>query len=299
MKRLFLLLSAASLLSFSACNRKQTEVDASGSFEAIETIISAEAGGKIRQFSLEEGQSLQAGQQVGYIDSVQLYLKKKQLESQVHAVLDKKPDVPVQLSSLQEQLKAAEKEEQRMSRLVQADAATGKQLDDVKAQVAVIRQQIAAQRSALEITANGIGQDAQPLKVQIEQVNEQLAQCNIINPSAGTVLIKYAEVNEVTAPGKALYKIADLSTLILRVYISGDQLPLVRLNQKVQVLSDNGKGGFTQAEGTITQISDKAEFTPKTIQTKDERANLVYAVKVKVANDGTYKIGMYGAIKFK
>jgi HlyD family secretion protein len=299
MKLLALLASAGILLSLSACKNNKNEFDASGSFEAVETIISAEAGGTILQFDVEEGQTLQAGQKIGYIDSVQLHLKKKQLETQVNALLDKKPDVAIQLSSLQEQLKAAEKEEQRMSRLVQADAATGKQLDDVKTQVAVIRRQIAAQRSSLEITASGVGKDAQPLEVQIEQIREQLAQCTIINPSAGTVLTKYTEVNEMTVQGKPLYKIADLSTLVLRAYISGDQLPVVKLNQTVRVLTDDGKGGFKETSGTLTWINDKAEFTPKTIQTKDERANLVYAVKVKVKNDGTYKIGMYGAIKFQ
>mgnify|MGYP000934484825 FL=1 len=282
-----------------ACNNNKVSFDASGSFEAEETIISSEATGTIKQFSIEEGQTLEAGQVIGYIDSLQLYLKKKQLEAQVTAILGKKPNIPVQLSALQEQLITAEKERTRIANLVKGDAATPKQLDDINAQIEVLKKQIEAQKSTLNISSEGLGKDVVPLQVQIEQLNDQLAKCNIINPTNGTVLSKYAEANEMTAAGKPLYKIADLSNIILRVYITSNQLTQVKLNQKVKVLTDDGKGGYKETTGTIVWINDKAEFTPKTIQTKDERANMVYAIKVKVKNDGSYKIGMYGEIKFQ
>ncbi len=297
-KGISLLLLAATFSFFVSCQDSKNTFDATGSFEAEETIISAEASGTLKQFSIEEGQILQAGQVIGYIDSVQLYLKKKQLEAQKNALLGKKSIVPVQVASLEEQLRNAEKEQKRISNLVKADAATPKQLDDAVSQVEVIKKQIEAQKSTLDISNSAINKDATPFQVQIEQTNDQLAKCKIINPVNGTVLTKYAEANEMASPGKALYKIADLSTIILRAYVSGNQLPLIKLNQKVKVNTDDGEGGFKESEGIITWINDKAEFTPKTIQTKDERANLVYAIKVKVKNDGTYKIGMYGEVNF-
>lgn len=212
-------------------------------------------------------------------------------------MLSKKPNISVQLAALQSQLKSAEKEKIRISNLVEGGAATKKQLDDIIASIDIINKQIHAQQSSLTISSTGISSDAMPLYVQIEQINDQLAKSKIINPINGTVLSKYAEPNEMATTGKALYKIADLSTIILRAYISGNQLQQVKLNQKVKVLTDDGKGGTKETAGAIIWVSDKAEFTPKTIQTKDERANMVYAIKVKVVNDGSYKIGMYGEIK--
>jgi HlyD family secretion protein len=299
MKTISLFISAASLLILTSCKNEKKEFDASGSFEAEETIISSEASGTIKQLSIEEGQTLKAGQYIGYIDSTQLYLKKKQLEAQISAVLSKKPNVSVQLASLQEQLKTAEKEQKRIANLVKADAATTKQLDDINGSIEVIKKQIEAQRSSLDISSEGIGKETLPLGIQIEQVNDQLKKCSIINSVNGTVLTKYANVNEAAVQGKPLYKIADLSTIILRAYITGDQLAQLKLNQTVEVHTDDGNGGFKQTEGVVTWINDKAEFTPKTIQTKDERANMVYAIKIKVKNDGTYKIGMYGELKFQ
>lgn len=284
---------------FAACNNNKISFDASGSFEAEETIISSEATGTIKQFEIEEGQTLQAGQFVGYIDSTQLYLKKKQLLAQVNAMLSKKPNVSAQLAALQSQLTTAQKEKVRITNLVNGDAAPQKQLDDINAQIDVINKQIEAQKSSLDISTEGISKEAVSVTTQVEQLNDQLAKCKLINPTNGIVLTKYAEANEMTATGKPLYKIADLSNIILRVYITGDQLPQIKLNQKVKVLTDNGKGDYKETEGVITWINNKAEFTPKTIQTKNERANMVYAIKVKVKNDGTYKIGMYGEIKFQ
>ena len=287
-----------SMVAFFSCSNKKANFDASGTFEAEETIISSEVSGTIKQFNVQEGQTLAPAQLVGFIDSTQLYLKKKQLLAQITALLSKRPDVSAQLAALEEQQVTAEKEQKRVMSLVKADAATTKQLDDVNAQLEVIKKQIQAQKSALGISSQGISNDAVPLQIQIEQTEDQLSKCRIINPIAGTVLAKYAEANEMTAPGKPLYKIADLRTIILRVYVTGNQLPALKLNQDVKVFTDDGSGGFKEAMGKITWINDKAEFTPKTIQTKDERANMVYAVKVNVSNDGTYKIGMYGEVKF-
>lgn len=292
-------LGILSLIALASCAGKKNDFDASGTFEAEEIIISSEASGTIRQFNIEEGQTLKEGQAIGFIDSTQLFLKKKQLEAQINALLSKRPDVAAQLAALQEQLASTEKEQKRVSNLVKADAATTKQLDDVNSQLEVIKKQIDAQKSALGISSEGINKDAVPLQIQIEQTNDQLSKCRIINPVNGTVLGKYAEANEMAAPGKPLYKIADLRTITLRAYVTGDQLPTLKLNQQVSVLTDDGKGGYKQTNGTVTWINDKAEFTPKTIQTKDERANMVYAIKVNVQNDGTFKIGMYGELKFQ
>lgn len=287
----------ASLLS--SCNNKESRFDASGSFEAEETIISSESSGTIKAFSIEEGDVLQVGQSIGYIDSTQLHLKKKQLLAQITALQSRKPNIPVQLAALEAQLQNAEKEKVRIENMIKGNAATTKQLDDINANIIVLKTQIQAQKTTLQSSSNSISKDVDQLRVQIEQINDQLKRCQIISPMGGTVLAKYAEANEMAAPGKALYKIADLNNIILRTYISGDQLPQIQLNQKVTVATDDGEGGFKETEGSISWINDKAEFTPKTIQTKNERANMVYAVKIKVKNDGSYKIGMYGEIKFQ
>lgn len=294
MKKITFIITATLFLM--ACGQKEQSYDASGTFEAVETIVSAQATGTIKSLNLTEGQILKAGETIGYIDTTQLYLKKKQLEAQISAVLGKKPDVPAQIAAYQEQLKQANKEQQRITNLLKADAATPKQLDDANAQIAIIKKQIAAQKSALNITSSNLNQETLPLNAQIDQLNDQLLKSEIVNETAGTVLVKYAEVNEMATMGKPLYKISDLSSIILRAYIIGNQLTAVKLGQKVEVLVDAADGKYKTYEGTMEWISDKAEFTPKTIQTKDERANLVYAVKIKVKNDGYLKIGMYGEI---
>jgi HlyD family secretion protein len=280
-----------------ACNKNEIKYDASGTFEAVETIVSAEASGNMKTLNLEEGQILKEGQLVGYIDSVQLYLKKKQLEAQIKTVLSARPDIASQTASLQEQLRQAEREQMRTANLVKADAATQKQLDDANTQIDVIKKQISALQSSLGITSSNLEAQVAPLDVQIRQVNDQLNKCRIINPIGGTVLTKYAEANEVTEVGKPIYKIAEMNTIILRAYITGDQIPHVKIGQQVSVSVDDTRDTYKTYKGTIEWVSDKAEFTPKTIQTKDERANLVYAVKIRVKNDGFLKIGMYGEVK--
>jgi HlyD family secretion protein len=292
------IISIASALLAIACTSGETDYDASGTFEAVETIVSTEANGTIKALDLNEGQTLKAGAQVGYIDSLQLFLKKKQLLAQIRVVLSKRPNVSAQLASLYEQLKQAKREQQRIANLLKADAATQKQYDDATSQVAVTERQIDAQESSLGITSASLNEEVLPLRVQIEQLDDQLSRCRIINPVNGTVLVKYAEAQEMAQAGKPLYKIADLSTIVLRAYITGDQLSKIKLNQKVTVLVDADAGSYKEYSGTIEWVSDKAEFTPKTIQTKDERANLVYAVKINVKNDGVLKIGMYGEVKF-
>jgi HlyD family secretion protein len=282
----------------SACNKNNSEVDASGTFEGSEVIISSESAGVIRRLDIEEGMELKAGTEVGYIDTVQLYLRKKQLLAQVKSTLSQRPDIDKQLASLHVQLATAEREQKRIASLLKADAATPKQMDDANAQVEMVRRQIEAQSSALGISSGSISQQANPLHVQIEQVQDQLNKCHIINPLNGTVLSKYAEANEMTNVAKPLYKIADLSTLILRAYVTGTEFSSIKLNQSIKVLVDAGDGKYREYKGTIEWISSKAEFTPKTIQTKDERANLVYAIKIRVKNDGLLKIGMYADVKF-
>ncbi len=280
-----------------SCKQSENKYDASGTFEAVETIVSAQGAGAIKELNLEEGQILKVGQVVGYIDSIQLYLKKKQLEAQIRATLSGKPDIAAQTASLEEQLRQAKREQLRNENLLKDDAATKKQLDDANTQVDVINKQIAALQSSLSITTANLNDQSRPLSVQIEQTNDLLDKCRIINEVNGTVLTKYAEASEVTDVGKPIYKIAELSTIILRAYITGDQIPQVKIGQEVKVLVDSTKDTYKNYTGVVEWVSDKAEFTPKTIQTKDERADLVYAVKIRVRNDGFLKIGMYGEIK--
>lgn len=279
-----------------ACRHHELSYDASGSFEAIETIVSAETNGTLKEFSVEEGQELPVGQQLGYIDTTELYLKKKQLEAQVAALLSKRPDIAVEIAALQEELQHAKNEQGRLENLVKVDATTPKQLDDAIAQVQIIRKRIAAQQSSLGTVVAGLREETNPLYVQIEQLNDQLAKSKIINPIAGTVLTKYMEKYEIATMGKPLYRIADVSTMHLKAYISGEKFTTIKLGQEVKVQIDQGRENFKTYNGHIEWISDKAEFTPKTIQTKDERANLVYAMKVRVKNDGYLKIGMYGQV---
>ncbi|HLX11418.1 MAG TPA: HlyD family efflux transporter periplasmic adaptor subunit [Bacteroidota bacterium] len=285
-------------LVLNSCGNGDSKIDASGTFEAVETIVSAEASGRLMAFNVEEGQTLKAGQSIGYIDSVQLYLHKRQLETQITSVLSTRPDISKQIAALQVQLQTAERDRDRLANLLKDNAVTQKQVDDANSQVDMINKQIAAQQSSLGITTEGLNRQATPLQVQIEQTEDQLVKCRIINPVNGTVLTKYVEQFEMATPGKPLYKIADLSTIILRAYLTGDQLPRIKVGQQVTVLTDNGSGGYKNYSGTISWVSDKSEFTPKTIQTKDERANLVYAIKIDVKNDGYLKLGMYADVRF-
>lgn len=289
---------AISLLLVVSCSNGDDRYDASGTFEATEVNIASEANGTIEQLDLEEGQVLEIGQYLGYIDSVQIYLQKQQLEAQVNVLLNRRPDIALQLSSLEEQLRQAKREQQRIQNLVNGKAAPQKALDDATSQVDIIENQIKAQKSTLSISTASLVNETEPLQAQIRQLNDKLEKCKIINKIKGTVLTKFVEANEATVQGAPLYSIANLDELTLRAYITGEQLPDVKIGQKVKVFTDSSSDDFKTYEGTVEWVSDKAEFTPKTIQTKDERANLVYAVKIKVPNNGYLKIGMYGEVKF-
>lgn len=280
------------------CSNGNGDFDATGTFESEEIIVSSEAMGKLVMFQVEEGMQLEQNKIVGIVDTTQLHLKKKQLQSSITAVLSKQPDISAQLAALQQQIETTEVEKKRIENLVKLDAATTKQLDDVNSQLEVLNKQYTAAKSSLTITKQGIQSETLPLMAQVEQIEDQIKKSYIINPIDGTVLTRYAKPDEVTTVGKALYKIADLSEMTLRAYVDGDQLGQIKLGQKVKVYIDKGEGEQKEMSGEIYWVSSKAEFTPKTIQTKDERANLVYAIKVRVINDGYLKIGMYGEVKF-
>ncbi len=284
---------AALLIS---CDNGNEDYDATGAFEAEEVIISSEVSGTLEAFKIEEGQELKAGVYIGYIDTTQLYLQKLQLEAQKKSILSRKPDFGAQLASLEEQLKLAQLEQQRINGLYRKDAATKQQVDDINAQTEIINGNIRASRNQLTRDYSSLDLEAKALDAQIEITNDNIRKCMLVNPVNGTVLMTYVEQYEKATPGKALYKIADLSTITLKVYLTGDQLPEVKLGQEVNVRTDDGKGGYIESKGTVYWINNKAEFTPKSIQTRAERANKVYATKVRVENDGTYKIGMYGEI---
>jgi HlyD family secretion protein len=285
--------------------------DATGTFEADEVIVSAEVPGKILTLNIDEGSQLTKDSVVGTIDAKSLALRKEQVDASIHALAEKTSDIDPQMKLMQDQLqvqlsqlKTMEREKTRTENLLKQDAATAKQLDDINAQIdvlnkqiAVTRQQMVVNRSNVATQNRGILSEAAPLKKRAAQLEDQLGRSKIVNPISGNVLAKYAEAGEVVSAGKALYKIADLSYVNLRAYITGDMLPQVKLGQKVNVLIDQRKNDYKTYEGTIIWIADKAEFTPKTIQTKEERANLVYAIKVKVKNDGFLKIGMYGEVQ--
>ncbi|KAA2239481.1 HlyD family efflux transporter periplasmic adaptor subunit [Chitinophaga agrisoli] len=280
-----------------ACRSNKDEADAFGNFEAVETVVSAEGTGKLLSFMVEEGMRLPADTIVGWIDSTQLSLKKSQVKANIRAVLSKIPETAPQLEVIREQIATQKREQLRVQNLLKANAATSKQLDDINAQIAVLEKQYRSLASSLNTQVSGYSSEAQPLEAQVLQLNDQLKQSRIINPVGGTVLTKYVERGEVVTYGKALYKIADLSSLLLRAYIGEEQLGQIKLGQQVTVRTDLPEGKYRQWTGTVTWISAEAEFTPKEIQTKEERTNLVYAVKIKVQNDGSLKIGMPAELK--
>ncbi len=293
----YTMLMFAGILFMAGCGSNGPGYDATGTFEADETIISAEVMGVLKAFDVKEGQILKPGALIGYIDTTSLHLQRKQLLAQIQAVLSRRPDINTQLMALREQLKAAEREQKRVQQLFDAEAATARQLDDINSQVAIIKGNLEATYTSLSTTSKSLVRETSPLEAQLAIIDEKINNSLLRSPMEGTVLLTYARQHEMVSPGKPLYKMADLSDITLKVYITGNQFPLVKLNQQVTVLTDDGNGGYTEQKGTIYWISDKAEFTPKSIQTQDERADKVYAMKVRVPNDGTYKIGMYGQIK--
>jgi HlyD family secretion protein len=294
----YLAIFSSFVFLFAACSSKNKHYDASGMFEATEVIVSAEAMGKILTLNMIEGQRVEAFEILGLIDTIQLYLQKVQLLQSKKQVGARKQDVDNQLASLEEQLAYQQHERIRIEKLIAAKAGNAKQLDDINAQIAIIQKQIAAAKENLEKNNQGVSDNTGLVEAQIAAVNDQLSKAYIKSPVSGTVLVKYAEAGEVTTMGRPLFKVADLEHIYLRAYITSAQLTQIKLEQQVKVFSDFGEKERREYNGTITWISSEAEFTPKTIQTKDERANLVYAIKILVQNDGYLKIGMYGDVRF-
>lgn len=293
------LLGLCSLLAlFSACGNGAPKYDATGTFETTEVLVSAEASGRLLYFDIEEGMLLKAGEEVGVVDTVQLYLKKLQLEASLKSVEEQRPDILKQVAATKEQISAAQRERNRVANLLKVGAANQKQLDDAEDQLEVLRKQLVAQNSTLSNSHQSLTWQSSSVGIQVAQVEDQLKKCHITSPITGTVLAKYAEAGELTAMGTPLFKVADTEQMYLRVYITSEQLSQVKLGQKVTVFSDYGTDEHKQYPGVVTWISDTSEFTPKTILTKNERANLVYAVKIAVHNDGLLKIGMYGGVEF-
>ena len=284
MKQLFTFLI---LINLVACNKNNDKADGYGNFEATEVTISAEASGKIEYLNLEEGAIVAPNTQVGLIDTIQLYLSKQQLIASKNTIASKSVNVLSQTAVLNEQLKTTLIEQKRIQNMFAENAATKRQVDEINGKVNVLNEQI----KSIKTQEAPISNEQKSIDVQIEKINDQIQKCKITSPFQGTVLAKYSEENEITNFGKPLYKLADLTTMTLRVYISEKQLNQIKVGQKVTVKIDTQED-MKSYPGTISWIASSAEFTPKIIQTKEERANLVYAVKVNVKNDGSLKIGM-------
>lgn len=290
---------ATILVILSACNRNKLNHDASGTFEATEIIVSSEASGKIEEFNVTEGDELHKGQQLGYIDTTQLYLQKLLLQTSGKAVSARRSDISAQIASTKEQIVKAELEYRRISNLLKDGATTQKQMDDADSQLKVLQKTLTAQLNSLTTSNNSIDKESNAYEIQVAQIEDQLKKSRITSPIEGTVLSKYAEAKEMTATGNPLFKIADIKHLYLRAYVVAPQLDKIKTGQETTVYINSSDSGQKAYKGIISWISDKAEFTPKTIQTQDERQNLVYAVKIAVENtDGAIKIGMYGDVDF-
>jgi len=295
MKRIALqIITVVVSVSLFSCNNNGDESDAYGNFESDEVIVSAQMQGELKQLKIEEGQEVKADQMVGLIDTATLSVKKDQLEAKKEATAARLTNIEAQLEVQQEQIETFETEEQRIKKLLKDGAATQQQYDNIAGKLRVARKQL----KSIRTQKNSVYREMNVIDAQVREVEENMNKCLVKNPVKGTVLEKYLEKGEVALPGKAIYKIADLSTMYLRVYVSGAQLPNIKIGQKVEVLIDKDEVSNQKLKGEITWISSQAEFTPKIIQTKEERVDMVYAVKVKVQNDGRIKIGMPGEVNF-
>jgi len=292
---IYLLVFFATLLF--GCGNDESATDATGVFESTEIIVSSEAIGKILALDVSEGDKVSKGQVIGLVDSTQLHFSRLQLEASKVTVASGKPDIQAQIEATEREIEKQEREKERIERLLEGDVATQKQLDDIESAILVLKARLRSQKSSLSNSANSVDAQGMALDVQIAQLDDQIDKCRIKAPIDGTVLVKYAEPGEVTAMGKALFKVADMEHMSLKAYVTADQLVRLKVGQQVEVRAEFGESELRPYEGTITWISSKSEFTPKTIQTQDERANLVYAVKIAVPNDGYLKIGMYGGFK--
>lgn len=296
---LWSLIFATAAFGFVSCGNDDDEADAHGVFYATEIIVSAESNGKLLEFDVQEGKNYQAGDLLGYTDTMDLALQIQQLEVKIRATLASRPDIPSQLNTLQAQLQTMERERNRVSTLVDANAATTKQLDDVDAQIKILKSQIAATKSTLGTQSAAILENVEAMRIQMARLQNGLDKCKITAPITGTVLKKYIEPNELAYPGKPLFKIADITNMSIKVYVTEDQLSSIKVGQGAEIHIDTDGGDDRVIKGKVSWISDKAEFTPKMIVTKKERANMVYAVKVSFKNDGSAKIGMPGDVYFK
>ena len=277
----------------------EAEFDAQGTFEATEVVISSEAAGRILTFDIEEGMTIEREESIAVIDSVQLHLQRSQLEAQLSALLNSRPDVQTQVSSLREQIATLKVEQRRIENMLRDGAATQKQKDDIDAQIRILESQLSATLSTLNTNTSTINSNAEAIRVQIAALDDRIAKCRVLSPISGTLLVKYSHQGELATMGKPLVKIADLNKIYLRAYFTSDQLSNIKLGDKVTVTADFGGDERYDYEGRIAWISAESEFTPKTIQTADTRANLVYAVKIAVENDGRLKIGLAGEVKLQ
>ncbi len=289
------ILTIAIIIFFVSCGNGDETYDASGVFEATEIIVSSEANGKILSLNIQEGQDVKTGNEYGLIDTLQLYLKRQQLLYGIEAMGGRSIDVNTQIAAMEEQIRKLKIEKQRIETLLQKKAANTKQLDDINSNISVLEKQLKAQKSSFEKGNKSISSEESSLRVQVLQLNDQLSKCRITTPIDGTVLLKYSEEGEITGIGRPLFKVADMDNMILRAYITSSQLTKIKIGQEVKVFADFGNKR-KEYKGNISWISSKAEFTPKAIQVKEDRDNLVYAVKISVKNDGYLKIGMYADI---
>ncbi|MBO7579435.1 MAG: HlyD family efflux transporter periplasmic adaptor subunit [Prevotella sp.] len=294
----FLYLSILSLFFFSSCKEKEKEYDATGTFEATETTVFAEQSGALLTFSVNEGDNIEANMEVGLIDTTQTWLKIQQLHATKEVYRSQKPDMERQIAATRQQLVKARQDEQRYRELVADGAAPSKMLDDASSQVKVLQRQLDAQISSLSTSSRALDKQTAAADVQVSQLRDQLRKCHIITPTKGTVLEKYVERGEFVSIGKPLFKMADTENMYMRAYVTSAQLQNIKIGQQVKVFADYGNNQRKEYQGTISWISSRSEFTPKTILTDDERADLVYAIKVAIKNDGFVKIGMYGQVKF-
>ena len=281
-----------------ACGEKAKDYDATGTFEATETTIYAEQSGALLNFSVSEGDSIAAGQEIGVVDTTQIWLKIRQLGATKEVYRSQKPDMEKQIAATRQQLAKAQAEQRRYQELVADGAAPGKMLDDAKSQVQVLRRQLDAQISSLNTSSRSLDKQIAATDVQVSQLYDQLRKCHVVAPAGGTVLEKYVESGEFVTTGKPLLKVADIQRMYIRAYVTSAQLKSIRVGQPVKVFADYGDQQKKEYAGTVSWISSRSEFTPKTILTDDERADLVYAVKIAIRNDGYAKIGMYGEVKF-
>ncbi len=297
MEKKMMILAGAALM-MAACGNNEKAYDATGTFEATETTVFAEQSGALLTFDVSEGDTLAVGREVGLIDTTQTWLQIQQLSVTKEVYQSQKPDMERQIAATRQQLAKAQQEEQRYRELVADGAAPSKMLDDAASQVKVLQRQLDAQISSLSTNTRTLDKQTAAADAQIDQLRDMLRKCHIVTPTKGTVLEKYVERGEFVTVGKPLFKIADTQDMYLRAYVTSAQLQNIKLGQQVRVFADYGDNQRKEYDGTVSWISSRSEFTPKTILTDDERADLVYAVKVAVKNDGFVKIGMYGEVKF-